>query len=250
MQLKRSRLLNSFSNVTHAFSTNEGGVSKEPYNSLNLAFHVGDNPWHVEINHNTLANELGYEKKSLVHMKQIHSDIVHIVNNKDDFLNPSECDALITDKKNTPLMVMVADCSPILFYDDAKKVIAVAHAGRAGAFKNIVDNVIKTFKSEFSSDAKDIIVSVGASIGSCCYEVGYEINEEASKLGFEYAMSKRDGSYYLDVAQILKTQLLECGIQKENFEFSNDCTCCKNDIYFSYRADGITGRFAGVIELN
>lgn len=250
MQLKRSNLLNNFSNVKHAFTTKYGGVSKEPYTSLNLAFHVDNNPWHVDINHNTLANELGYEKNSLIYMKQIHSDTVHIVTDKDNFKAPPTCDALITDKIKTPLMVMVADCSPLLFYDDEKKVIAVAHAGRAGAFKNIVKNVINSFINEFNSNVQNIYVSVGASIGVCCYEVGSEIYDEACKENLEYAMSKRDNSYYLDIGKILHTQLIACGIEKEHIEISPDCSCCKNDTYFSYRADGVTGRFAGVIELN
>ena len=249
MQLKTSKLLSNFPNLVHAFTTKEGGVSQENYNSLNLAFHVDDNPWHVDINHNTLASQLGYEKESLIHMKQIHSDIVHIVTDEDGFHTPPTCDALITNKTNTPLMVMVADCSPILFYDDEKRVIAVAHAGRAGAFKNIVKNVIESFVREFGSKPKDIYVTVGASIGACCYEVGSEIYDEARELGLEYAMSQRENSYYLDVSKILETQLLTCGIKKEHIEISEDCSCCKKDTYFSYRAEGVTGRFAGVIEL-
>ncbi len=147
-------------------------------------------------------------------------------------------------------MVMVADCSPILFYDDIKKVIAVAHAGRQGAFKNIVANVIQSFINNFGSHVKDIYVVIGASIGACCYEVGSEIYEEAKELNLEYAMIKKDESYYLDIGKILKKQLLKLGVLEKNIEISNECSCCQNDKYFSYRADGITGRFAGVICLN
>lgn len=240
MKFSHSKLLNSFLDITHAFTTIKSG---------NLAFHVGDNKADVIANHKRLADKLGYDKNSLVHMKQIHSDIVHIVT-EEKFFTPPTCDALITDKKNTPLMVMVADCSPMLFYDDKKKVIAVAHAGRQGAFKNIVKNVIDCFADKFKSDVKNIHVSVGASIGVCCYEVGAEIYEETKKLGLEYAMQQRDGSFYLDVGAILKTQLLTCGINKENMEFSNECTCCNKNKYFSYRAQKETGRFAGVIFLN
>jgi YfiH family protein len=196
-----------------------------------------------------LANELKYDKNSLIYMKQIHSDIVHVVNNNDNFYNPPTCDALITNKINTPLMVMVADCSPILFYDTEKKIIAVAHAGRAGAFKNIIKNVINSFKDEFNSNVTNIHVSVGPSILSCCYEVGSEIYHEAVELNLEYAMHKKDGSFYLDISKILRTQLLNCGVQKEHLEISNECTCCKNDTYFSYRANSKTGRFAGIVVL-
>ena len=241
MKIYQSKLLNNFTNVTHVFTTKESG---------NLAFHVNDDPIIVKINHQQLASELNYNQRTLVHMKQIHSDIVHIVQESDNFDNPPTCDALITDKLNTPLMVMVADCSPILFYDDKKKVIAAAHAGRQGAFKNIVKKVIESFIDIYDSNTNDIFVSIGASIGRCCYEVGSEIYEEAKELDLEYSMQKKDDSFYLDVSEILKTQLLASGVKEENIEISSECSCCRNDTYFSYRADGKTGRFSGVIILN
>jgi len=250
MQITQTSLLNSFSNLTHCFTTKNGGLSNGVYSSLNLAFHVDDDGDAVNKNHTLLATELKYDKKTLVHMKQIHSDIVHIVTSNDNFKNSQTCDALITDKQNIPLMVMVADCSPILFYDSVKKVIAVAHAGRQGAFKNIVKNVIECFKNSYGSNTEDILVTIGASIGQCCYEVGAEIYKEAKELGIEHSLNKKAGSYYLDISKILQMQLLESGIKKENIELSRECSCCENNKYFSYRADGITGRFAGVIKLN
>ena len=250
MRLIQSKLLNKFSNLTHAFTTKDGGVSNEIYSSLNLAFHVADNKKSVEDNHRLLADKLNYDIRRLIHMKQIHSDIVHMVTQEENFNTPPTCDALITDKINTPLMVMVADCSPILFYDDKKKVIAVAHAGRQGTFKNIIKNVIESFKNNYGSNAEDILVTVGASIGECCYEVGPEIYEEAKKLNLEYSMTKKENSYYLNIRDILKNQLLSSGIKKKNLEISDECSCCKNNIYFSYRAQKTTGRFCGLIFLN
>jgi YfiH family protein len=250
MKFYQSKLLNNYSNLTHAFTTKSGGQSSVPYDSLNLAFHVGDNLLDVEMNHEILAKELNYEKRTLVHMKQIHSDILKIVTEDDNFNSPPTCDALITNKKNIPLMVMVADCSPVLFYDDMQKVIAVAHAGRAGAFKNIVKKVLDSFKSEYNSHSKNIYAVIGASIGVCCYEVGEEIYEEAKKLNLEYAVEHKNQNYYLDVNKILKKQLLDFGLKNENIEISNECTCCLNSNYFSYRANAATGRFCGLIMLH
>lgn len=247
MKIYQSPILNNFSNLTHAFTTKDGGVSKLPYDSLNLAYHVEDNSLDVDANHERLASRLNYDKRTLVHMKQIHSDIVHIVDNNDNFDNSPTCDALITNKKNIPLMVMVADCSQILFYDSKKEVIAVAHAGRQGAFKNIIQNVINTFTNNYGSHTKNIFVTIGANIGSCCYEVGDEIYEEAKKLNLDYAIEKRENSFYLDVNKILITQLLASGVKEENIETLNECTCCNSEKYFSYRAEKITGRFAGVL---
>lgn len=240
MQIIHSTLLNQFSNITHCFTTKDVG---------NLAFHVNDNPINVELKHDNLSKILNFNKNSLIHMKQIHSSDVHIVNDKDDFYNPRECDALVTNKKETPLMVMVADCSPILFYDSINQVIAVAHAGRQGAFKNIIKNTIDTMVNKFSCKPQNIYVSVGASIGQCCYEVGSEIYDEACKIGLEYALEKKENSYYLDISKILLSQLLHLGVKKENIEISNECSCCLKDKYYSYRAEAKTGRFAGVILL-
>lgn len=216
---------------------------------LNLAFHVGDDIKSVNFNHYQLSKKLNYNLNTLIYMKQIHSNIVHIINENDTFKTPPICDALITDKINTPLMVMVADCSALLFFDKNRRVIAVAHAGRAGAFSNIVQNVIDTFTKHFNSNTQDISVTIGASIGECCYEVGEEIYAEAKTLDLEYALSKRDNSYYLNISKILKTQLLNAGVDSKNIVISNECTSCFNDKYFSYRANPKDGRFAGIISL-
>ena len=239
MKFYYSEKLALFTNLTHAFTTKESG---------NLAFHVGDEKSSVEKNHENLAKILNYEKRTLVHMKQIHSDMV-VIADKYSFENPPTCDALITNKQNTPLMVMVADCSAVLFYDDKQKVIAAAHAGRAGAFKNIVKVVIEKMSREFGSNPKDVLVSIGASIGVCCYEVGSEIYDEAKALHLEYAMQKRDESFYLDVNKILKNQLLSCGVDEQNIEILDKCTSCNTHSFFSYRAEKETGRFAGVLML-
>lgn len=240
MKFSYSNLLNSFSDITHIYTTKEYS---------NLAFHVNDDKNQVNLNHKTLANELNYDLKTLVHMKQIHSCLVHVVDKNDNFDNPPICDALITDKKNIPLMVMVADCSPILFYDKKKNIIAVAHAGRAGAFKNIVKNVIDSFINNYNSDIKDIVVSIGPSIGQCCYEVGNEIYDKAKKLNMSYSIQKQDKSYYLNIGKILYSQLIGCAIDENNIEIFSECTCCNSDRYFSYRKNSITGRFAGLIML-
>lgn len=240
MQIIQSTLLNPFNNLSHCFTTKKTG---------NLAFHVNDDPLLVNTNHKKLSKLLNYNKHSLIHMKQIHSSDVHIVNNHDNFENAQKCDAIITNKKNTPLMVMVADCSPILFYDKINHVIAVAHAGRQGAFKNIIKNTLDAMKNNYNSKVENIYVSIGASIGVCCYEVGSEIYDEASKLQLKYSIKERNDSYYLDISSILKNQLLDYGVLPQQIEISKECTCCSSDKYFSYRADAKSGRFCGLIML-
>lgn len=230
----------AFTEIFYQFTTRDFGA--------NLAFHVGDDIDAVNANHTFLANKLEYKKDTLVHMKQIHSKLVHVVREQDNFDTPPTCDALVTNKKNIPIMVMVADCTPILFYDPTCKAIGVAHAGRAGTFDNIVTNVIETMKNKYGSKVQDIVVSIGSAIGVCCYEVGAEIYEQA-KEKFDYAFEVKGNKYYLDLNKILFLQLLECGIKEENIENEGICTACNTHKFFSYRAEGNTGRFAGILML-
>ncbi len=241
MKFYQSKLLKSFSDIRHCYTTKH---------SRNVAFHVNDNTESIIANHKRLAQELYYDYKSLAHMKQVHSNAVKIITKKENFDAPPTCDALITNQKNIPLMVMVADCAPLLFFDTEQKTIAVAHAGRAGAFSNIIQNVIDVFVKDFHSKLENIYVSVGPSIGECCYEVGEEIAQEAKALGLEYAVAKRANNYFLNIRKILQTQLLNAGVKKENIEISLLCNSCHTEDFYSYRVEKETGRFSGVILLN
>jgi len=247
----QSRLLASHSTIHHIFTTRHGGVSTAPYSSNNVAFHVGDDRHDVNTNHARLARELDYDLSRLVHMRQIHSDKIIIVRDEHMFTNPPECDAIMTDQTGIPLMVMTADCTPILLYDPVHHVIAAVHAGRVGAFKAIAAKTIQKMQTVFSSDPTEIKAVLGPSIHRCCYEVGKVVANEADKNGFGYAISSNTGRYYLDVNRIIKRQLETASVLQENIEELNLCTSCQHETFFSYRADHQqTGRMAGVIMLN
>lgn len=187
-----------------------------------------------------LAIKYNFDNSKLQFMEQIHSNIVKTISSD---TNVQTCDALITDELDTPLMVMVADCIPILFFDHSKKIIGVAHAGRAGTFKNISKNTITKMKQEYNCNPKDIEVVLGPSIEKCCYEVSEELaSQTASLFGKEY-VNKRN----IDLQGINKKQLLESGVKIENITIEQICTKCSGEPYFSYRNDKTCGRFAGVI---
>ena len=206
----------------------------------NIAYHVANDKVSVDKAREELAIKHNYDNTKLQYMEQIHSSIVRDVYQKK---NPQICDAIITDKFNTPLMVMVADCIPILFYDDIKKIIAVAHAGRVGTFKNIAGNTIDKMQIDYKSDPKNIKVLIGASIQKCCYEVSQELANEAIELfGKEFTIGR-----FLDLQAINKKQLLDKGVKNKHIDIANICTKCTSKNYFSYRKDSSCGRFAGVI---
>lgn len=201
-------------------------------------------------NHDLLAKKLDYTRQSLIHMRQIHSDQIILVNETLNFDTPPECDALITNRPHTPLMVMSADCTGILIYDPVEKAIGVVHAGRAGALNSILPKTIKTMEKAFGCMPNNLRILFGPSIGGCCYEINEMISAECENKGYSNALRREDKKLFLDVNTILLQQTKEMNIPLEHIEVMRECTSCKSDEYFSYRADNQhTGRIAGLIIL-
>ncbi len=250
MQIVRPSILLSNPKVTAGFTTRHGGVSHAPYSTANLAFHVGDARLDVLQNHDLLANDLGYNRNTLVHMSQIHSDIVITIDDTHRFDTPPQCDALITNRLNTPLMVMSADCTPILIYDPIHNAIGAVHAGRKGALNEILPKTLHAMRRAFDTQINDVQIVLGPSIHGCCYEVNESIVSETVDKGYRDAIRREIKQVFLDVNTILLLQLQTLGVKEENIEVINHCTSCNCDTYFSYRADAQqTGRIAGVIML-
>ena len=113
--------------VKYYFSTIEDG---------NLSYLVDDLKQNVDKNRQTVANIMEYKDEDLVYMNQVHGNNVQIVDKNSPKIIEN-CDGIITKEKNLPLMVMVADCIPILFFDEIQGVIAAVHAGRNSTFLKI-----------------------------------------------------------------------------------------------------------------
>lgn len=186
---------------------------------------------YIGVDREKLQKKVG--NKKLVFMKQIHSDIVTIV---DKNSSVQECDAMITNDRDVALCVVVADCIPVILRDDVKKVVAVAHAGRVGSFKGIVKKTIERMKKEFTCKEENIHINFGPSIRKCCYEVGSEVID-----GYEDFTCIKNGKIYLDLIELNKQGL-------KNLEIDPTCTCCDTN-YFSYRRDATKKRFCGVVSL-
>jgi YfiH family protein len=130
-------------------------------NDGNLAFHVEDNEINVIKNRKNLALKLGYNYEDLVYMNQIHSANIIVVDENSPKL-VDNCDSIITRSKNLPLMVMVADCIPILMFDDKKGIIAAIHAGRNSTFLEISKKTAEVFIEKFSSNPENLNARRGA----------------------------------------------------------------------------------------
>ena len=177
-------------------------------------------------------------------MKQIHSDRIVIVD-KNSPTVALDCDAILTQELNTPLMVLVADCIPVLLYDKVQGAIGAVHSGREGTFLQIASKSVLAMGEHFGSKACDIEVYFGASIKKCCYEVSPSLAQEASELYDGRFVNGR----YLDLPAMTKDDLMSVGVLEKNIDISSDCTKC-DEGYFSYRKDATAERFAGIIELD
>ena len=219
--------------VKYYFSTTEDG---------NLSYLVDDLKQNVDKNRQTVANIMEYKNEDLVYMNQVHGNNVQIV----DINSPKlieNCDGIITKEKNLPLMVMVADCIPILFFDEIQGVIAAVHAGRNSTFLKIAQITANKMINELGCSVNNIKVIFGPSIHSCCYEVSDELlNIVKTSFGEKFCIGKN-----IDLPGINIKLLEEVGIRHINV--SNICTKCSNEPFFSFRKNPKTGRFAGIISL-
>jgi len=254
------RLLN-YSCIIHFVSGRMGGFSNRPYGSLNLGFHVGDDPEAVIRNRNLLASTLGIPYDDFTFAKQIHDSGVKIITEEqrgsgvvkhETALDAT--DAFVTNVPNICIVMLLGDCVPILYFDPNRNVVGIAHAGWRGTVQSVAQNTVRAFRERFHSSPSDIIVGIGPSIGPCCYEVGPEVIAQFENIfcgkNVYVHNETSNGKGYLDLWEANKTQLLQMGIPEGNIEVSGICTCCNHDLFFSRRHQkGETGRFGAGIKL-
>lgn len=242
--------------LTHFVTSRSGGVSLPPYNSLNLGLHTADNPADVLANRALLAEATGIAKDKFLYASQVHSGDVKIIDKtaieRGVLSQNPRTDATITALPGICLMVMVADCVPVLLFDPVKNVSAVIHAGWRGTVHQITSNTIRAMVEHFGCDPADILAGIGPSIGPCCYEVGEDVRafvEQSFGTSEDYFVPHKHASKpHFDLWYANRKQLTESGVKPENIETSELCTKCNQEIFFSSRASGgITGRFAAGI---
>lgn len=246
--------------VVHAVSTRYGGVSKPPFDSMNLALHVGDDAADVVENRRRFLGMLGLDFDRLTTPEQIHGDkIVRVGENEAGCGRLSYADAipgtdaLMTNVPGIPLMLCFADCTPILFFDPVHRAAAIAHGGWKGTVRSIAAKTVRAMEEAYGTRPEDCIAGIGPAIGPCCYEVGDEVAEEFRKAFSEFAegiLSEADGKIRLDLWQANRLQLRAAGLLPGHIDAAGVCTSCHADTFFSYRAEGpTTGRIAAVMAI-
>lgn len=251
--------------LTAGFTGRKGGVSLAPYDSLNLAFHVGDRPDDIIENRRRTAAALGFSLEDWTCGEQVHGVHVGVVREGDKGRGSQDrtsafqdTDGLITNIPGVLLTSFYADCVPLYFGTDTGAV-GLAHAGWKGTLGGIAHEMVSKMAAEYGSRPEHILAAIGPSIGVCCYEVddrvmdrvresvlGQHTTDEVTKSAIY--LDKGQGKYMLNLKEINRHIMIKAGILAEHIECTSWCTSCNHDLFFSYRKDeGTTGRMASWI---
>ncbi len=257
-------------NVCAGVSTIEGGVSKGNYTSFNLATHVGDSIDNVYENRSRLNQavstyyRLKNPKTNWKWLTQTHSSIVYEIGKENNPNHFPEADASITSEKEQVCVILTADCLPILLCDSTGQLIAAIHAG----WRGLADNIIEKTAASLFQRKKDAIIFawLGPAIGPQKFEVGEDVysvfcrseenkspadskvKKEKHEMKNAFIKSKNDiNKYYADIYQIATLKLNHAGIH--HIYGGGYCTHTQNQLFYSYRRQKITGRFASFIFL-
>ena len=238
-----------------------GGVSQAPYASLNLAFHVGDEPKHVRENRAIIAEYLGVELKRISCGNQVHG--LKAVEITEELIGAgafgadtaiADCDAVFTNLPNVPLFLFTADCVAVGIYDAKHHAMATVHAGWRGAIGHLSVLTIETMKEAYGTEFKDCYVYLGPSIGPESFEVDVELGKrfELAWRGMterntadlvNYPGDKIDKAY-INLWNFIAEGLIVNGVPKENIAIGGTDSVTEGDCYSYRREDGKTGRMA------
>ena len=257
--------------LVHGFSTRPGGLSVlGGEKALNLGFMEWDSRESVMENRRLFQSAVDAKDFTLLSLKQIHSDIVHVFSKSST--ESHKGDASVSNTPGLLLGAQTADCLPILFVDPKKRAVAVVHAGWRGTLARIALKTIGSMQLEFGSKPADLLAALGPAIGSCCYEVGVEFVTKFTAQfvdAHDYFDEPRTGdepnpiqwlnmappghqpppkNVHLDLRKANRAQLIAAGLRPQNIHTSDYCTSCRTDLLFSYRREGpISGRLMSVI---
>lgn len=245
--------------VKHTFSTRHGGVSTGECATMNLSFNRNDCRENVIENYKRLCSAVDINTDNLVLSQQTHTNNVISVSAEHRGTGvtlPSfkDVDGLITNVPDVALVTQYADCTPLLFCDPVKKVIATSHAGWRGTVKEIGKVTVDKMVADYNCNRNDIIAGIGPCIGQCCYEVDDPVYNEFLKIKYlnlnKIFISKPNGRYMLDLVEANRQILITAGILPTNIDISDICTCCNHDELHSHRATGgKRGNLAAIIQL-
>jgi YfiH family protein len=229
---------NAPSHIRALTTTRNMGSSPPPYDYNNLGLHVGDNEQSVLANRTALIKALSLSQEP-IWLEQTHTNDCVIVEEETNRI----ADAAITRKKSQPLVIMTADCLPIVLCNQAGTEIAAIHAGWRGLVNGIVENTL----AKMHSNPKDLLAWVGPAICQRCYETGSEVQQAyASKYPYTASSFEQHGSkFHANLPKMAELILNAQGVMAV-FQ-SAACTFELKHEFYSYRREAQTGRMATLI---
>ncbi len=240
------------------FTTRRGGVSAPPLDEMNLGFGRGDERENVLRNYELSGNAAGFDASRTVAFSQIHKNGVCVATDRDAgeaFLpKKREFDAVVTNTPWLPIATYHADCVPVFLLDTKSRAVGVAHAGWRGTALRTPAAAIREMERSFGSHPCDILAAIGPSIGACCFETHSDVPDAMlsafGKDAEKYITPDGNGKFHVSLPSLNALTLLDAGIPDENITVSDECTCCRSDLYWSHRATGGTrGAMAAFIML-
>ncbi|MGN0988517.1 MAG: peptidoglycan editing factor PgeF [Otoolea sp.] len=235
--------------VRHGFSTRLGGVSRPPYDTMNLSFTRGDRTEDVKENYRRMAAALEISVERMVLTQQTHTVNVRKVTEADagkgvirerDY---ADVDGLITNVPGISLVAFGADCVTLFFLDPVHRAIGLSHSGWRGTVNRMGEVTLQAMAREYGTCPEDVLVCIGPSICRSCYEVGSEVAEEFLRaFGAEHQADlmdkKENGKYQLDLWAANRRVLTEAGVKEERIQVTDICTFCNPQLLFSHRRTG------------
>ena len=233
-----------------AFTTRAGGTSAPPYDALNLATHVEDEERRVHANRELLADTIGVGCRELVFAQQVHGAGVAVVDGdtpRGRQGGVAGVDALVTAAPGLGLVVLAADCLPVLLADPTARVVAAVHAGRQGLVAGVLQSALAAMAGLGATAARTSAVLGPAACGRC-YEVPPAMADEVEAAVPGSRSTTRTGTAAVDLTAGATAVLRTAGLP--DVRAVGGCTIEQPDAFFSYRRDGRTGRHGGVVLLD
>jgi len=226
-------------------TTRRGGVSLTPYDSMNLGAHVGDEDDAVRRNRERLSACLPTPP---VWLEQVHgTEVIDITGHREEG-SPAPGDAAIATEAGRVCAVMTADCLPVLLCDRAGEVVAAAHAGWRGLCAGVLEETV----ARMGRPGKELLAWLGPAIGPAAFEVGEEVRRafvmRDGRAQQAFAPAASQGKWLADLFMLARIRLASAGV--ESVYGGGICTVTDAERFYSYRRDGVTGRFASLIWLN
>lgn len=236
--------------LIHGVFTRQGGISPEPWDGLNMATSVGDSRERVIENRRRILDAMGLQDRGFFDVWQVHGrDVLLADRPRMDGEAHQKADGMVTQQDHLALLMLFADCVPVILFDPVRNAVGMAHAGWQGTVKKVPAAAVEQMNRRFGSRPQNLLAGIGPSICPGHYQVGSEVIEHvAQAFGDDTLLTNRqDGKGHLDLWEANRRTLLECGLTEDHIQVSGICTLENPADWYSHRGEGgKTGRFGAV----